>query len=64
MPMDIESTLFYSTESSLENKIRKSLNDTYGTERPSKKSLSTILSFAASYECLNTKIGRIDLMFN
>ena len=46
--MDIESTLFYSTESSLENKIRKSLNDTYGNERPSRKSLSTILSF---YEC-------------
>lgn len=64
MPMDIESTLFYSTESSLENKIRKSLNDTYGNESPSRKSLSTILSFAASYECLNTKIGRIDLMFN
>lgn len=64
MPMDIESTLFYSTESSLENKIRKSLNDTYGNERPSGKVLNVIMGFAASYECVGTKIGKLDLIFN
>lgn len=62
--MDIKSTLFYSTESSLENQIRKSLKNTYQNEKPSKKVLDTILSFAASYDCVETKIGRLDLMLN
>ncbi len=62
--MDIKSTLIYSTENSLENQIRKSLKESYQNEKPSKKSLNSILSFAASYDCIETKIGRLDIMFN
>lgn len=62
--MDIKSTLLYSTENSLENQIRECLKDAYQNERPSKKSLNAILGFAASYECVDTKIGRFDLIFN
>ncbi|MBR6775346.1 MAG: hypothetical protein IKM23_06500 [Bacteroidales bacterium] len=62
--MDIKSTLIYSTENSLENQIRKSLKENYQNEKPSKKSLNSILSFAASYDCIETKIGRLDIMFN
>lgn len=62
--MDIKSTLIYSTENSLENQIRKSLKENYQNEKPSKKSLNSILSFAASYDCIETKIGRLDIVFN
>ena len=62
--MDIKSTLLYSTENSLENQIRECLKDAYQNERPSKKSLNAILGFASSYECVDTKIGRFDLIFN
>lgn len=62
--MNIKSTLFYSTESSLENQIRKSLKDTYQNEKPSKNALNAILGFAASYDCVETKIGRLDLILN
>ena len=62
--MDIKSTLICSTENSLESQIRKSLKENYQNEKPSKKSLNSILSFAASYDCIETKIGRLDIMFN
>mgnify|MGYP003506153241 FL=1 len=64
LPMDIKSTLFYSTENSLENQIRECLKDTYQNEKPSMKSINAILGFAASYECIDTKIGKFDLIFN
>lgn len=62
--MDIKSTLYFATENTLENQIRKSLKDTYQNEKPSKKTLNAIMSFAASYECVDTKIGRVEMMFN
>lgn len=64
LPMDMKSTLYYTTENSLEAQIKKSLDETYGNERPSKKALNTIMSFAASYENVKTKIGRVELIFN
>ena len=64
MPMDIKSTLYFTTENTLENQIRKSLKETYSNEKPSKKTLSAIMSFAASYDCVDTKIGKIEMMFN
>ena len=64
MPMDIKSTLYFTTENTLENQIRKSLKETYSNEKPSKKPLNAILSFAASYDCVNTKIGKVEMMFN
>lgn len=62
--MDIKSTLYFSTENSFERQIKKSLDDTYRNEKPSKKALNAILSFAASYECVNTKIGKVEMIFN
>ncbi len=62
--MDLRSTLFLSTESQFENQLRKILKDEYRTERPSKKTMNAIMSFAASYDCVNTKIGKVELMFN
>lgn len=63
--MSIESTLnLLVSETSLESKIKESLYDTYGGEKPSKKVISNILSFAASYECQDSKIGKIELMLN
>ena len=64
MPMDIKSTLYFTTESTLENQIRKSLKETYSNEKPSKKALNAIMSFAASYDCVDTKIGKVEMMFN
>ena len=62
--MDIKSTLYFTTENTLENQIRKSLNETYSNEKPSKKALNAIMSFAASYDCVDTKIGKVEMMFN
>ena len=64
MPMDIKSTLYFTTENTLENQIRKSLKETYSNEKPSKKTLNAIMSFAASYDCVDTKIGKVEVMFN
>ena len=64
MPMDIKSTLYFATENTLENQIRKSLEETYSNEKPSKKTLNSIMSFAASYDCVDTKIGKVEVMFN
>ncbi len=62
--MDIKSTLYFTTENTLENQVRKSLKETYANEKPSKKTLNAIMSFAASYDCVNTKIGKVEMMFN
>lgn len=62
--MNIESTLFLSTESSLERQIRKSLRETYRNERPSKAVISTIMGFAASYECVETRFGKVEFILN
>ena len=62
--MDIKSTLYFTTENTLENQIKKSLKETYSNEKPSKKTLSAIMSFAASYDCVDTKIGKVEVMFN
>ncbi|MBR5215716.1 MAG: hypothetical protein IKV80_05785 [Bacteroidales bacterium] len=62
--MDIKSTLYFTTENTLENQIRKSLKETYSNEKPSKKTLNAIMSFAASYDCVDTKIGKVEMVFN
>lgn len=62
--MDIKSTLYFTTENTLENQIRKTLKETYANEKPSKKTLGAIMSFAASYDCVDTKIGKVEMMFN
>lgn len=62
--MDMESTLLFTTENSLENQIKKSLKETYRNERPSDKAMKTIMGFAAAYECFDTKIGKVEIIMN
>lgn len=62
--MDIKSTLYFSTESQFENQIRKTLKESYRNEKPSKRALNAIMSLAASYECVDTKIGKVEMIFN
>lgn len=62
--MDINSTLLSFTESSLEHQIKKTLKHSCKNERPSKRAISTIMGFAASYDCVDTKIGKVELFLN
>lgn len=62
--MDINSTLLSFTESSLEQQIEKTLKQSFKNERPSKRAISTIMGFAASYDCVDTKIGKVELFLN
>lgn len=64
LPMDIKSTLYFSTDSQFENHIRKTLKNSFKNEMPTKKAVNSIMSFAASYECIDTKIGKVELLFN
>ncbi|MBQ8222413.1 MAG: hypothetical protein IJZ87_03555 [Bacteroidales bacterium] len=62
--MDIKSTLYYSQESQFESQIRKTLKESYRNEKPSRKALNAIICFAASYDCVDTKIGKVEMIFN
>ena len=67
LPMDYKSTILLQRnnfESTYETKVRQSLKEAYKNERPSKHVLNTIMSFAASYDCVDTKIGKVEMMFN
>ena len=65
--MDYKSTILLQRnnfESTYETKVRQSLNEAYKNEKPSRHVLNTIMSFAASYDCVDTKIGKVEMMFN
>ena len=65
--MDYKSTLFLQDndiESEYENEVRESLKKAFKNERPSRNVLDAIMSFAASYDCVDTKIGKVEVMFN
>ena len=56
--MTLNSTLLF------EDEVKEALQDMCADMKPSRKSLNTILQYAATYECANTKIGAIDIMMN
>lgn len=65
--MDYKSTLFLQQdnfESAYETEVRQSLKDAYKNERPSRKALNAIMNFAAAYDCVDTKIGKVEMMYN
>ena len=65
--MDYKSTLLLQRnnfESVFETEVRQSLKEAYKNEKPSRRALSNIMSFAASYDCVDTKIGKVEIMFN
>lgn len=47
-----------------ENEIEDAVTDICGNMRPSKKTLNAIMQFAASYECVSTRIGRFGMILN
>ena len=65
--MDYKSTLLLQRnnfESTYETEVRQSLKEAYKNEKPSRHVLNAIMSFAASYDSVDTHIGKVEMMFN
>ena len=65
--MDYKSTLLLQRnnfESTYETEVRQTLKEAYKNEKPSRHVLNAIMSFAASYDCVDTQIGKVEMMFN
>ena len=58
VPMSLNSTLLF------EDEVKTVLQDICADMKPSRRTLNTILQYAATYENVNTKIGAVDLMLN
>ena len=58
VPMTLNSTLLF------EDEVKAALQDMCAEMKPSRRTLSTILQYAATYECANTRIGAVDMMLN
>lgn len=56
--MGLNSTLLF------EDEIKEVLHDMCADMKPSRRTLNTILQFAATYECVDTKMGAVDLLLN
>jgi len=56
--MGLNSTLLF------EDEVKEALFDMCAEMRPSRKALNTIMQYAATYECVGTNIGQVDLMLN
>ena len=58
VPMDLNSTLLF------ENEVKEVVQEMCAEMKPSRKTLNTIFQYAATYECMETKYGKVDLMLN
>ena len=47
-----------------ESEVRNVVNDICSEMRPSKRALNAIMQFAATYECVKTRIGKFDMILN
>jgi len=47
-----------------ESELRDAVNDVCSEMKPSKRALSAIMQFAATYECVKTRAGRFDMILN
>jgi len=56
--MGLNSTLLF------EDEVKEVLHDMCAEMRPSRRTLNTILQYAATYENVGTKFGAVDLMLN
>lgn len=52
------------SDNSFESKVRLVLKKKFENEKPVKRTINAILSFAASYEGLDTRIGNVDVILN
>ena len=56
--MGINSTLLF------EDEVKEVVQDMCADMKPSRRALNTILQYAATYECVGTKFGKVDMMLN
>ena len=56
--MSVNSTLLF------EDEVKEVLQEMCADMMPSRKTLNTILQYAATYECVDTKFGAVDMMLN
>lgn len=56
--MGLNSTLLF------EDEVKEALSDMCADMKPSRSALNNILQFAATYDCVSTKFGTVDLMLN
>lgn len=56
--MGLNSTLLF------EDEVKEALSDMCADMKPSRSALNSILQFAATYDCVSTKFGAVDLMLN
>ena len=56
--MSINSTLLF------EDEVKEALHDLCADMKQSRRTLNTILQYAATYECYDTKFGAVDMMLN
>jgi len=54
----------FQNDFAFESEIRDAVTDICAEMKPSKMALSAIMQFAATYECVSTKIGRFDMILN
>lgn len=58
VPMGLNSTLLF------EDEVKEALCDMCADMKPSRSALNNILQFAATYDCVSTRFGAVDLMLN
>lgn len=56
--MSLNSTLLF------EDEVKEAVCEMCAEMQPSRKALNTILQYAATYECVGTKFGAVDMMLN
>lgn len=57
-------TSSFPNDIAFERQISDAVTDICAEMKPSKMALSVILQFAATYECVETRIGRFDMILN
>lgn len=54
----------YNNNVSFETQVKETVQTMCRDAKPSEKVRKSILQYAASYECLDTKIGKVDVILN
>lgn len=56
--MSFNSTLLF------EDEVKEMVHEICADMQPSRRALNNILQYAATYECVETRIGTVDMMLN
>jgi len=57
-------TSSFQNDSVFEKELKDAVSGICAEMKPSRNALNSIMQFAATYECVNTRIGRIDMILN